>query len=471
MKRVKTVLNSKCFMFIMATIISFCFIYQYDLLQGLDANETWKVIGSFFSNEKYYSYVMYKGLYAFIPGIISYYVGNLLGISTFLILKMMHALSFAYLTTVGIPFLIKNIFNYEVKVYQIYLFIILYWILEFYVFIFLSVDFWSLLILILSINQLFKIKDNDTYKKYRPLLLGIMLGICSGLSGQYSISALILIIYFICFVIKSNRKNLKVMVITLIIFGIGYSVTKVPDKLYENLIVEDGREKGNNIPTGTQWLIHGLSANMLVINYPAMIPDNLSMSIVASLGDEATSVIESGDDYFTPGMYIETFLHHPIEFIVKWTERLFLGLMNDPLNTFPLKNPYPLFTICFMAISIYLTYNHLREHAKKIKSYFGLNTCIFLTFLFPSLVASFGHVEDRYFLALRTLFIACLILSPIIPNIISKLKSKANKGNVNYVIFETFAFVLICIILFLALYQSLGVNPSYLFNYIKPRHL
>ena len=110
MKRVKTVLNSKCFMFIMATIISFCFIYQYDLLQGLDANETWKVIGSFFSNEKYYSYVMYKGLYAFIPGIISYYVGNLLGISTFLILKMMHALSFAYLTTVGIPFLIKNIF-------------------------------------------------------------------------------------------------------------------------------------------------------------------------------------------------------------------------------------------------------------------------------------------------------------------------------------------------------------------------
>ena len=112
MKRVKTVLNSKCFMFIMATIISFCFIYQYDLLQGLDANETWKVIGSFFSNEKYYSYVMYKGLYAFIPGIISYYVGNLLGISTFLILKMMHALSFAYLTTIGIPFLIKNIFNY-----------------------------------------------------------------------------------------------------------------------------------------------------------------------------------------------------------------------------------------------------------------------------------------------------------------------------------------------------------------------
>ena len=45
-------------------------------------------------------------------------------------------------------------------------------------------------------------------------------------------------------------------------------------------------------------------------------------------------------------------------------------------------------------------------------------------------MASFGHVEDRYFLALRTLFIACLILSPIIPNIISKLKSKTNKGNV-----------------------------------------
>ena len=34
--------------------------------------------------------------------------------------------------------------------------------LWFYVFIFLSVDFWSLLILILSINQLFKIKDNET---------------------------------------------------------------------------------------------------------------------------------------------------------------------------------------------------------------------------------------------------------------------------------------------------------------------
>lgn len=51
---------------------------------------------------------MYKGLYAFVPGIISYYVGELFGISTFLILKMMHALSFAYLATIGVPFLIKN---------------------------------------------------------------------------------------------------------------------------------------------------------------------------------------------------------------------------------------------------------------------------------------------------------------------------------------------------------------------------
>lgn len=470
MKTVKKILNSKYFMFTITTIISFCFIYYYDLLQGLDAKETWKVIETFFSNEKYYSYVMYKGLYAFVPGIISYYVGELFGISTFLILKMMHALSFAYLATIGVPFLIKKLFNYEVKIYQIYLFSIVYWILEFYVFIFLSVDFWSLLILVLSINQLFKIKDDKSHKKYRPLILGIMLGICSGLSGQYSISALILITYFIYFIIKSNKNNFKILAITLIIFSIGYTIIKIPDKIYENVVVEDGRKNGKYIPTGTQWLIHGLSANMLVINFPAELPDNLSMSIVANLGDEAMSVVKSRADYFTPDIYFKTFLHKPVEFIVKWTERLFLGLMNDPFSTHPINNPYPLYTICFMAISIYLTYNYVREHAKKIKSYFGLNTCIFLTFLFPSLIASFGHVEARYFLALRTLFIASLVLSPIIPNIINKLKNKKNKGNVNYVVFETFAFVLICIILFLALYQSQGVDSSNLFNYIKPRH-
>lgn len=72
-----------------------------------------------------------------------------------------------------------------------------------------------------------------------------MLGICSGLSGQYSISALILITYFIYFIIKSNKNNFKILATTLIIFSIGYTIIKIPDKIYENVVVEDGRKMEN----------------------------------------------------------------------------------------------------------------------------------------------------------------------------------------------------------------------------------
>ena len=125
-KNLKMIFSNRIFIFIFAFTIMFLLLLGYkDLYGGSgDANQTWNVVTTFFKKHRTYSYVMYKGIYAFIPGVISYNLGVFFNINQFLFLKIINSLGFAYISTVGIPNLVKKLLNKkEIEIYKYYLFV------------------------------------------------------------------------------------------------------------------------------------------------------------------------------------------------------------------------------------------------------------------------------------------------------------------------------------------------------------
>ena len=451
--------NIKIYLFIFAFLLMFACIYDNDLI-GVsgDANETFKVAKNLFNKNIVYSYVMYKGLYAFIPSIISYHVGNFLSINTVLILKIMNSLAFSYITVCAFPKLIQNMFKKEIKDWQILIFMLIIFIFERNPFTYISVDYSSLLFFLLSINLLYKYKENN--KKIILFCFGLCAGASACFSGQYSIATYILVVCMLYQIIK-NKKDFYLKVTLVLILVFSFSITKLPNTLFNKLVVDEGRKNGEWIPTAGDWFNHNLSGTMIDINYPAQLPDNLSQSIVLSDSSEILETIKSGQDYYTIKSYIKLILKQPVAFVVRWCQRLFLGVVNDPISNFPTVLKWGLSVIIFMGVSIYQSYLYVKKNYK-FKDLFNINGVVFISFVFVALVPSFGHIENRYFIALRCLFMAMYLLSPIIPNFIAKIKNKKFNLNNLYGLFETFVFTILLIVIYYSMYGNLGVSLRYL---------
>lgn len=479
MGKLKKIITNKYFIFFVAFASMMAIIWnQKDLLCGSgDAHETWKVIKTFFDEEKYISYVMYKGVYAFLPGLICYHLSDLFGVDSWLFMKIFHAVGFAYITAVGMPFLIHGLFKKEIKSWQKYLFILIMLILEYNIFIFLSVDFMSLSLLILCMNSIIKLENKKILKYYDYIAPGLLLGTCTCLSGQFTPSALLLIGYALYVIVKKNNKKLKkikdikiskVLIISLLIFLSSLLATKGIDKIYVNKVVTPARERGEWLPNGSEWVMVGFTSNMLRINYPRDLPDNLGGIIIEKEGLDREQIAMGNVFYGYKGMG-ETILKYPVLFISRWTQRLLLGLLNDPFNYYPGKLIIPpIICLITMATFIYMFLLILKGMFKQVKDIFSFEFFVFLAFLFSALVPSIGHVENRYYFAIRTFIIGMVVLSPFLKNMVlgiidffKKFSFKKLKNyKINYNLVVGIMFVIVYILLYIAVYQSAGVDNS-----------
>lgn len=474
MDKIKKIIANKYFIFTFAFLLMFVILLPYkDLISSSgDAVETWNVVKTFFASNKYTSYVMYKGVYAFLPGVMCYQLGNLISVDPFLIMKIFHALSFAYITVVGLPFIIKSIFKKDAKPYQKYLFILLLALLESNLFVFISVDFMSLALLLLCTNTVIKIKNNENTKKPFILYSGFILGVCTCLSGQYMPSAGLLIIYMIYLMIKRYKPDVKKIIIILCIFIVGIVGAKSIDKLYVKNVVDPARDSGAWIPSGMTWVKTGFTASMQYINYPQTLPDNLGGNMILSENMDTNVIKNGGYLYEVKGM-AKMILKYPILFIARWSERVFLGILNDPFNSYPGRSPFSeILTIIIYGTLIYVMLGELKNNIKKVKDVFSLKVLICLNFILPSIVPSvMGHVENRYYFGIRAFMIAVFALSPFIPDTIKKLKKFKLKDVLNYKLSYNlaryFIFMLLIVLLYIAIYQSAGPNATMTYEIFK----
>ena len=465
MKKLKKILKNKYFIFFIAFTLMFVFLIpNKDLTNGSgDAIETVKIIETFFSKTKYISYVMYKGIYAFIPGVISYNLGKFMSINWFWILKIINSLGFAYISAIGLPYTVEFLINKKLTVFQKYGFIFIYFILEGCYFNFISVDYMSFAIMLLCINSIIKLITNHENYISRIIFTGAILGVCSCLSGQYLPSAIVLTIYCCFIIFKKQKINLmkSQKYLLLILFITSFMGTKMVDKIYQMKVIEPARKAGYWLPNGEEWLLTGFTSNMLTINYPKSVSDNLGKSIILNENlDE--KIISQGAAIYNKEGIIKTVLKYPLIFIVRWSERLFLGVMNDNLNLYPssIIKFKTIYLNIIMGTFIYLSLLVFKENNKKIKDIFSFQTLILIAFLLSALVPSIGHVENRYYMAIRGLFIICAM---------TKFHFKKNKINlktkINYNILVYPIFIILILLLYAAIYQSIGPQIDLIYEF------
>lgn len=464
---IKKVISSKVFVFFLTTLIMFLMTYSVDLFSvSDDAQETWKVAETFFSEDKYYSYVMYKGVYAFLPCVLDIFISGILNIPQVLIFKLFNALCFGYVAAYGIPNLIGYIHkNGEISLLQRYLLVALLIFFESNIIFIVSVDMMSCAMFFALCNSAMKIVKSEEKKIVSFVWFGIWFGLNMCLSGQFGISSLIVALALIINTVyvhfkKNGFKQIKKCVplaCSLLIIFACYFIAKLPNQIYMATVVDPARAAGEWIPTGGDWIINGLSQNLLHITYPSQVPDNLSMGF---LNAEQLEQVKAGGAILSYGDYINLILHHPIRFLVRWSERLFLGIMNDPQNLIAKTVRYPSVMIVSMAVIVYSLYDRFKARFVKYKDIISVDMAIYLGLLFSALVPSFGHVENRYFFTARCFIYGVFAVSPYLNETVNTIKQKI-KGKtfepISWRFWGGAVFILLSLIIYYALYQSAGV--------------
>ena len=466
MKRLKRILCDKRTIFIFAFLLMFTTLLFYNDLYGKsgDAYETWKVVRSFFKNKVEYSYVMYKGIYAFVPGVISYNIGNLFGIGQFTILKVINSLGFAYITAIGIPNLVENLLGKrKINVYLKYIFVLLSYLLDSNVFIVISVDYYSAVLFVMLCNEFIKMQTVDNNKN--KFIFGLLVGLKLSLSGQFSLATYLLLIYIVIKIIREhltniNKHNIKLIFISFIIIISGYIITALPNAIYEEYVVNVGRENGAWIPEGSDWIKTGMSRDMLIINYPKTLPDNIGLSIMTKRCDDIDTV-KLGGSIYDYSDYIVIFFRYPLEFSARIFERMFLGIIDDYKNTsfIPYIHSNSIVNLVLMLTCIYIALIEIKKRVKRFKDILNYKTLIILSSILTIVPPSLLHVENRYYLILRMLILASALFSISTKKSTKKDNILNCKINYNYIVY--ILYMIICITLYLAIYQSSITNAIF----------
>ena len=463
----KRVVSSNLFIFALTTVSMFALSYSIDLLSvSGDSYETWLVAKALFSTKKYYSYVMYKGFYAFLPPIIDIKLSALLHIPEQLICKLFNALCFGYIGAYGIPNLIAYIHpNKKVTSAQRYLLVALLLVFERDINYILSVDMISCALFFVLCNCAVKAAKSDKNKVWSFCLLGLFTGLNLCFSGQFLFSAVIVsgaaIItavskHYKSYGLKNHKKN-GVFLIFILVFAISYFISRIPENLYFYYIVDPARQAGEWIPTGSDWTKSGLTQNLLMINYPHQIPDNLSISFIPS---DQLDFVKSGGLIYDYSSYIHLIITHPIRFLVRWSERLYLGVMNDPKNSIIAISHYPSLWVAAMSAMVFALYDRVKSRFKKYRDLISIDAAIYLAFIMSALVPSFCHVENRYYFAIRCLVLGVFAISPYLNEMAENIKNKFKKRTIEPISWKFFGcviFILLSLIIYFALYQSAGI--------------
>jgi len=475
-KKLIKIISSKKVIFFFAFLLMMIYLLPLkDLIGGSgDASETWKVTKTFFDHNPESSYVMYKGFFTFFPTIISYQLSLLLHLNEYLILKIYNGLSFAYITSIGLPFLFSYVFNKKIEVFKIYtLVVILFCALHLH-FSFISVDFASLMVLILAINSFIKISQA---KKPIPILFylysGLMFALCLQFSGQYLPAAfsifLFLLISKIIPYIKKNNIQKKVIPIILC-FLVGFFIIGIANTAFVKERVQPVRDAGGWLPTGGQWFQAALSGRMLMSKYPTMIPDNRGHAILLEANADIDGISKGGS--LTYKEYAKLIIKHPVDFVNRWLNRLFLGISVDNDKT-------SFIYLLFLYSLLFLSLLTLKKNITKVKNLFNRKTLIILAFVTASLVPCLYCVEMRYFMAIQSLIACTAIFSDTfwdgakefkmyLKNLFSNKKQilkKITNTNINYNIIVYIIFIALCFMLFSTQYELLGTRNEILYRF------
>lgn len=392
-----------------------------------DAADIWQTIQSFYAEDIYPSYVLYKGFASVYPYVWLYQLALIFGINEFFFVMVYHGLLFAYIAVIGIPALVKELTEYEAWVWQkAALIIVLYWYWNRYGALSqLMVDLPSCAFFLLSMQCAAAILKSSGYKRYGlAIAAGLLCGLCANISGQYSVAALFVIIYasIQLWNIQASsvrKKNLSSFLILFVILCGSMASIKLLNQLFYMSVIKPLLDTGNSIAPAKFWLQRGLIFFQDIgrLFYGYKLHDDRGHQIIMSLygAEEGTRLLQlagEGRYGWTIPDYFRAFFQHPIDFLVIYLNRLIVMFSDDCGNS-SLRSLLPGYTM------IYLTILTAVKRLGRLRDIFHAKTMLVLACfasVLPSLVLT---VEMRYTLSLQALLFGVALAGPIVPQIAS----------------------------------------------------
>jgi len=466
-------------------VVTFIFICNYmhtlDSMIGIsgDAASIWQTIKSYSTGEIVPSYVLYKGFASVYPYNWLYELSKVFGVGEFFFIKLYHAIIFTYVSTIGIPYIIKKISKKETKPYRIMLLsIILFWFWEpSYALSQLMIDLPSLGYFILLVNSVLRIAEGKK-NIFSYIFSGLLAGLCLCLSGQYSIAVLLLIVFLLIKsfnkkILKNFKQSAKVLMFLLMFFACLGSV-KYTNFIFEKNVTNVLREKGAFIPTGEAWLKMGYLRLMDTyrIATGTELKDNRGYAIEKDFFDpegkgfdERYALIEKSGVPLTTKQYLCLVSKYPADFAMKYVNRVFVALSPDG----GLFKFYPL----FVAYSLFfITWIILIKNVKSVKQFFSPNILIVLSFIMAIAAMLVMLVEMRTVMQIQGLIYGFAVLSDDFWNAIKKIGQSIKQIFVEktfrvlhdikmpYVFLIYILFMFFCFTHMGTLYEANGINSN-----------
>ncbi len=461
---------------------------QSDMLAGSgDARSIWESITTLFSGNITPSYVLYKGFLSVYPYAWFYNIADFFGLNHFIFIKLYHCLLFAYVAGVGLPFTISRLLKIQVKGYRQVIFtVVLFFMIKFtgalHV---MMVDLPSMAFFVLAVNMALKITNYEIkHKKIHYLCTGLCIGLCLCLSGQYSLSALILILY-ICVktipisVLKDKLKRVSALLLVLIMF-VGIMPPKAYNLYFEQTVIQPMRDAGEWLPTGGDWVVSGLTrfipkykSSPIIPNYSGPPTLNvLNNRVFAIIKDNEADnfetkyeLMQAGGGSYSAKELIGLYANYPLDFITSWGNRLFIGISFDGGERH-VSHLFISYTSLFACL--YLIF----KKRKTVRDVFCCDALIPLAYLSTIAPSILLQIEMRNILSLYSLILAVGILSNVAWDGIKQFfsfmfylfKNKTFKQISDkpfpYTFIIYIIFILMCFMLYATLLETTGSDPS-----------
>ena len=453
-----------------------------------DATDIWKTIISFNSADIYPSYVLYKGFLSVYPYLWLYHLSLAVGLSEFYLIKIFHCVLFAYISAVGIPNAVKHILGLEkVKIWRIcILILLLFWVwVPNLTFTQMMIDLPGLAYFLLMINAAFFVtKEGKISPVVRYLLTGLAIGLNLCLSGQYTPSAILIIIFIMVHTIKKNRNSLdrSNAVSTLERIGLlgvmllGAAIVKGYDIYFEKSIVDTLRANGAALNTNSEWVKISVFGFIGILRryFGYKILDYRGIAILNDYYSEgAEAIISQGWNNQMAHPYRDYFnliFRYPVDFIVRFADRMFVAVSPD--------GGYMSIRRLFVSFSaLYLGVGNWKKRIKTIKDFFSPGILIILAFLVTQLGVMIYGVETRYAMQLQGLLLGLALLDDTIWLGFKKVfltikecwKEKSlrpiGKKNFSGKIVGYIFFLIFCFALIAALYDTMNADYSLVFEF------
>lgn len=410
----RDLLQSVC-LFLFAFLLLSIYLLDRSPIIGGDASSIWQSIVGLAEGTPVGSYVMYKGFMSCYPYVWFYKLSKLLGLPTFFFLKAYHAALFAYITTIGVPYVVRQLFHHKPRWWQIIPFTVIVYILwqptsaldQ------LMVDLPCCAFFFFSVQM--AIRLGKPHKRYGATvaLAGLFCGLNATVSGQYGL-AMMCILFYSCiriFLLKNKLQSSKRCVFYILLMLLAYFAPYVLQAVFMDTVVAPLVAAGAFIPESGWWLQRGLLLMFdRVENFPMLYIARgkaILESIYGSPEAAAAAQVAADTQGWSVGTWLLNFARYPLDYLAIMLNRAFICVTTDARsgNVAHMITGYTL---------LFVTIVEMIRHAPTIKSAFKLDTLLILSALLTIIPLLPLPVEARCTISFQGLIFGVALMGPIL---------------------------------------------------------